>query len=148
MKKSKAILGNVSTAIHTDTANAGRMEGCAIAQVAALEPKRASDTLTPAERVMLANCYFQLGRVLEAARLIAAGYDYERAVARLREVEGEFTASFFVRNVTGVDNVCERSAKLLSGGTLIKEKTTGNEVTLAAAERPTALDWTCGPEEL
>ena len=41
-----------------------------LAQVAALEPKRASDTLTPAERVMLANCYFQLGRVLEAARLI------------------------------------------------------------------------------
>ena len=70
------------------------------------------------------------------------------SAARLREVEGEFTASFFVRNVTGVDNVCERSAKLLSGGTLIKEKTTGNEVTLAAAERPTALDWTCGPEEL
>ena len=70
------------------------------------------------------------------------------SAARLREVEGEFTASFFVRNVTGVDNVCERSAKLLSGGQLIKEKTTGNEVTLAAAERPLALDWTCGPEEL
>ncbi len=70
------------------------------------------------------------------------------SAARLREVEGNFTASFFVRNVTGVDNVCERSAKLLSGGELIKEKTTGSEVTLAAAERPLHLDWNCGIGEL
>lgn len=69
------------------------------------------------------------------------------SAARLREAEGEFTASFFVRNVTGVDNVCERSAKLLSGGELIKEKTTGNGVTLAAAERPTVLSWTGEREE-
>lgn len=68
------------------------------------------------------------------------------SAARLREAEGEFTASFFVRNVTGVDNVCERSAKVLSGGELIKEKTTGNGVTLAAAERPTRLHWVEGPE--
>lgn len=70
------------------------------------------------------------------------------SAARLREAEGTFTASYFVRNVTGVDNVCERSAKLLSGGPLIKEKTTGNEVTLAAAERPLSLNWNCGLEEL
>lgn len=69
------------------------------------------------------------------------------SAARLRETEGDFTASFFVRNVTGVDNVCERSAKLLSGGELIKEKTTGNGVTLAAAERPAHLSWSAGTEE-
>ena len=63
------------------------------------------------------------------------------SAARLREAEGEFTASFFVRNVTGVDNVCERSAVVLSGGTLIKEKTTGNEVTMALAEKEPKLSW-------
>ena len=68
------------------------------------------------------------------------------SAARLREAEGEFTASFFVRNVTGVDNVCERSAVVLSGGVLIKEKTTGSEATMAAAERPLSLTWDCGPE--
>lgn len=69
------------------------------------------------------------------------------SAARLRDAEGEFTASFFVRNVTGVDNVCERSAAVLSGGRLVKEKTTGNEVTLACAEKPLALDWNSGPSE-
>ena len=69
------------------------------------------------------------------------------SAARLREVDGEFTASFFVRNVTGVDNVCERSAVLLSGGLLIKEKTTGNGVTMAVAEKQTALSWKTGTVE-
>ncbi|MBO7689606.1 MAG: cobalamin biosynthesis protein [Clostridia bacterium] len=69
------------------------------------------------------------------------------SAARLKEAEGEFTASFFVRNVTGVDNVCERSASLLSGGPLLKEKTTGNGVTMAAAEKPTALTWNSAPLE-
>ena len=33
----------------------------------------------------------------------------------LKEVEGEFTPSAFVRTITGVENVCERSAVLASG---------------------------------
>lgn len=70
------------------------------------------------------------------------------SAARLREAEGEFTASFFVRNVTGVDNVCERSAVVLSGGTLLKEKTTGNEVTMALAEKEPGLTWSAGTAEI
>lgn len=55
----------------------------------------------------------------------------------LRQVKGTFSASPFVQNVTGVDNVCERSAVLGSHyGTLIQKKTGRDGVTtaLAAAE--------------
>ena len=48
-----------------------------LAQVAALEPKRAANTLAPGERVLLANCYFQLGRVREAAMLVRPLADAE-----------------------------------------------------------------------
>ena len=42
----------------------------------------------------------------------------------LKAVKGEFTPSKFVKKITGVDNVCERSAVLASGqGTLIRKKT-------------------------
>ncbi len=60
----------------------------------------------------------------------------------LNQVQGDFTASEFVSSVTGVDNVCERSAVLASGGTLIKEKTAGGGVTMALAAREYAPDWT------
>lgn len=60
----------------------------------------------------------------------------------LRSVEGTFTASEFVSSVTGVDNVCERSAVLASGGSILKEKTAGNGVTLALAARDYRPDWT------
>lgn len=55
--------------------------------------------------------------------------------------EGEFTASEFVRSVTGSDNVCERSAVLCSGGKLIVRKQALNGVTVAAAERPVSIDF-------
>lgn len=56
----------------------------------------------------------------------------------LRNVPGEFSVSSFVRQVAGVDNVCERSAVLDSGqGTLIQKKTCGCGVTTAMAVR----DW-------
>lgn len=56
----------------------------------------------------------------------------------LNAVPGEFTPSSFVRKVTGVDNVCERSAVLASGhGRLIQKKTCGCGVTTAMAVR----DW-------
>ncbi|MGN0682280.1 MAG: cobalt-precorrin 5A hydrolase [Oscillospiraceae bacterium] len=58
----------------------------------------------------------------------------------LRSAEGEFTASEFVTSVTGVDNVCERSA-VMAGGTLILRKCAGNGVTVAAAELPVELDF-------
>ncbi len=57
----------------------------------------------------------------------------------LMQAEGEFTASEFVKNTVGVDNVCERAAILCAGknGRLIQKKVAGNGVTLAVAVR----DW-------
>lgn len=52
---------------------------------------------------------------------------------QLSATEGPFSASAFVRSVTGVDNVCERAAVLGSqGGKLLIKKQSGNGVTLAA----------------
>ena len=63
----------------------------------------------------------------------------------LRAVPGQFTPSAFVASVTGVDNVCERSAVKASGGMLLLPKTAGGGVTLALAVRPFAPDWRlCG----
>lgn len=52
----------------------------------------------------------------------------------LKGVPGDFTPSTFVKEVTGVDNVCERSAVLASGnGTLMINKQAADGVTAAAA---------------
>ena len=59
----------------------------------------------------------------------------------LMETEGDFSSSLFVKKVTGVDNVCERSAVKCSGGRLILRKKAANGVTVAAAERPLILDF-------
>lgn len=60
----------------------------------------------------------------------------------LSEVPGIFTQSAFVSSVTGVDNVCERSAVLGSGhGTLIQKKTAANGVTVALAVRDWRVDF-------
>lgn len=56
----------------------------------------------------------------------------------LLETDGDFTPSDFVKSVTGVDNVCERSAVRGSGGgRLIQKKKAGDGVTIAIALR----DW-------
>ena len=59
---------------------------------------------------------------------------------QLKEVPGDFGSSEFVERVTGVDNVCERSAVLASGGVLTVKKTALDGVTAAAAEGKTVLD--------
>ena len=59
----------------------------------------------------------------------------------LAGAEGTFTASEFVKSVTGVDNVCERSAVLGSGGELLVQKTAEAGLTLAVAAMPFAPDW-------
>ena len=59
----------------------------------------------------------------------------------LRQVQGEFTTSDFVRETVGVDNVCERSAVLGSGGTLHYCKFSWNGVTCAAASCEIRLDF-------
>ena len=60
---------------------------------------------------------------------------------QLREVEGQFTPSAFVKGVTGVDNVCERSAVLASGGTLCQGKTARDGITMAVALAPYQPNW-------
>ena len=59
----------------------------------------------------------------------------------LRAVPGDFAASPFVERVTGVDNVCERSAVLGSGGEILVKKQAGNGVTMALALAPYSPDW-------
>ena len=49
----------------------------------------------------------------------------------LLEVEGEFSSSDFVKSVTAVDCVCERSAVRLGGGELIMRKKAKDGMTLA-----------------
>ena len=63
------------------------------------------------------------------------------SAAALGAVEGTFTASAFVARTVGVDNVCERSAVLRSGGTLLHRKETIGGVTMALAAAPWAPDW-------
>ena len=66
-------------------------------------------------------------------------YTYSAEI--LASAEGEFTASEFVRNITGTDNICERSAVIHSQGNLILRKYAGNGVTVALAECPVMLDF-------
>ena len=63
------------------------------------------------------------------------------SAGELKAVSGDFTASDFVKGVTGVDNVCERSAVLASGGRLYWKKSAGNGVTMALAQMPYAPTW-------
>lgn len=72
----------------------------------------------------------------------AHGLPFETYTAeQLRQAKGDFSASAFVQEITGVDNVCERSAVLGSGGTLYVKKHAENGVTMAVALRPVQLDW-------
>lgn len=59
----------------------------------------------------------------------------------LRAVRGHFTASQFVKDVTGVDNVCERAAVKAAGGKLFIPKWAYNGVTFSVALRPFTPDW-------
>ncbi len=72
----------------------------------------------------------------------AHGWDFVTYSAeRLRQAPGTFTPSAFVSRITGVDNVCERSAVTASGGTLIHRKYAAHGVTMAAAVMPYRPDW-------
>ncbi|MEA5143611.1 MAG: cobalamin biosynthesis protein [Oscillibacter sp.] len=63
------------------------------------------------------------------------------SAAELAAVSGDFSASAFVQSVTGVDNVCERSAVRGSGGRLIAKKNAGNGITMAMALREYPLSF-------
>ncbi len=58
----------------------------------------------------------------------------------LMSLKGEFTPSEFVKKITGVDNVCERSA-MMNGKRLIIPKNSGNGVTVAVAETEVKIDF-------
>jgi len=58
----------------------------------------------------------------------------------LMKMEGSFSSSSFVKEITGTDNVCERSAvRLAEGGPLLAGKTCGEGVTVALALMPPEL---------
>lgn len=60
----------------------------------------------------------------------------------LKTMSGNYTTSDFVRSVTGVDNVCERSARSGSRmGELIQNKTGKNGVTVALAREDRSVDF-------
>ena len=70
------------------------------------------------------------------------GWELEAFSApELEQVRGEFKSSKLVSKVTGVDNVCERSAVLASGGELIHGKTAGDGITMAMAMNEYRPDW-------
>lgn len=59
----------------------------------------------------------------------------------LMRVSGDFSHSDFAEKITGADNICERSAVLCSGGSLVIRKTARDGVTVAAAEIPVKIDF-------
>ena len=67
---------------------------------------------------------------------------YVYSAEQLLALEGSFTSSPFVKKVTGVDNVCERSAVCAAeGGELLAHKTVYDGVTMALAVKPFHPDW-------
>lgn len=59
---------------------------------------------------------------------------------RLKSVQGEFSASSFVKEITGVDNVCERAAMIGAEETVVRKKA-GNGVTVAIAKERCVLSF-------
>ncbi|MDR0524779.1 MAG: cobalamin biosynthesis protein [Spirochaetaceae bacterium] len=58
------------------------------------------------------------------------------SLEELKALPGNFTASAFVEKITGLDNVCERSAVRASeGGKLLFGKRSGEGITVAGAEK-------------
>lgn len=73
--------------------------------------------------------------LLELARTLDVPF-VTYSSGELRITDGEFCGSSFVESVTGVDNVCERSAvRASNGGSLIVKKRTLNGITIAIARR-------------
>jgi len=92
----------------------------------------------PSQRVG-AVCSVDLKKDEEAILSLAKEY---RAPARfftseeLMSLEGEFSKSEFVRSITSVDCVCERSAVRPYGGEIVRRKTARDGMTIAICIRP------------
>lgn len=74
-----------------------------------------------------------------AAELAVPFTVYDAAV--LKELNGDFSESEFVKTVTGIDNVCERAAIKAAGeqGQLLVHKQAGDGVTIAIAIKQTEI---------
>ena len=59
----------------------------------------------------------------------------------LEQAEGTFTGSEFVKQTTGVDNVCERSAMCAGGEKILVHKTAHEGVTVAVAVEKWSVDF-------
>ena len=67
--------------------------------------------------------------------------DRQMAKAELEQAEGTFTGSEFVKQTTGVDNVCERSAMCAGGEKILVHKTAHEGVTVAVAVEKWSVDF-------
>lgn len=65
------------------------------------------------------------------------GWEFETfSAGELESVKGEFAGSEFVKQITGINNICERSAVCAGGGgAVIIEKQAGDGITIAAVQR-------------
>lgn len=80
--------------------------------------------------------------LIQAARELDAEF-VTYSAEELQKVKGDFTESAFVASVTGVSNVCERSAVLGSDyGVLLCPKTAEDGVTVALAVKEYMIDFT------
>lgn len=73
-----------------------------------------------------------------SAKIGIAPVFYSAEELSMAEAEGGFSESAFVRQTTGVGNVCERAA-VMRGGRLVIRKTVCEGVTVAAAIQPALL---------
>ncbi|MBO6113280.1 MAG: precorrin-4 C(11)-methyltransferase [Lachnospiraceae bacterium] len=65
-----------------------------------------------------------------------------RELNAIKDFDGVFSTSDFVKGVTGTDNVCERAAIAASGAKQLRiPKSVYDSVTLAAAEIPLTFSW-------
>ena len=96
--------------------------------------------ITSSERIFDPTTIFEPG-IHEFCR--AHGFSVTAFSAEeLKKVPGEFSGSAFVEDITGVDNVCERSAVLGAGdGRLVMKKTAWEGATMAVAFKNISLDW-------
>lgn len=121
------------------TAGLGCRKGAFLTQIEALLQRQLADSGTfPEALCALASIDLKreepgLLALAERLSLPFAVYTAEELLA----VPGDFTPSLFVRSVTGVDNVCERSAAKRSGGTVYMRKKGADGATCALA----VSDW-------
>lgn len=59
----------------------------------------------------------------------------------LEQVDGSFSGSDFVKRITGVDNICERSAICAGGEKILVHKTAGEGVTVAVAVKKWSVNF-------